>query len=79
MPHVKHVWCNDGKSDSQEGQVGHIVRSAYQDENGETKSDVFVNGDVLAMAYREPSDWDENGNGLCFWNIVVDAEGSNRS
>jgi hypothetical protein len=57
--------------------VGHIVRSAYTNDAGETKSDIFVGGAVYSMGYREPEDRDEQGSGLTFWNIV-DEEGSNR-
>ncbi len=74
-PHVKHVWCSPDGGDA---VVGHIVRSGYENEAGETKSDVFVNGAVVAMAFRDPSDFDDQGPGGCFWNIV-DVEGSNRS
>jgi hypothetical protein len=59
--------------------LGHIVRSAYENEAGETKSDICYDGtNVMAMAYREPSDRDEQGAGGTFWNIVVDQEGSNQ-
>lgn len=80
MSHVKHVWCNPGDG-TNVAKVGHIVREAYEveGENGpETKSGIYVDGGVFAMAYRDPSDWDENGSGLCFWNIVIEEEGSNR-
>jgi hypothetical protein len=70
--HVKHVWCDTGGGPT----LGHIVRSAYTNDAGETKSDIFSNGQVLAMAYREPADRDTGGSGLTFWNIV-DEEGSN--
>jgi hypothetical protein len=73
--HVKHVWASPGGG---EPEVGHIVRSAYENEAGETKSDVFADGAVHALAFRDPADFDENGYGGCFWNIV-DVEGSNRS
>ncbi len=72
--HVKHVWCSPA---GEKALLGHIVRSAYENEEGETKSDVFVDGGVVALAYRDPADFDENGAGGCFWNIV-DEEGSNR-
>lgn len=76
-PHrVKHVWCSPGGGPA---EVGHIVRSSYKDAEGETKSDVAtVDGSVHALAFRDPSDFDEQGSGGCFWNIVVDVEGSNR-
>jgi hypothetical protein len=70
--HVKHVWCDAGGGT----QLGHIVRSAYTNEAGETKSDISVGGAIVAMAYREPGDRDAGGAGLTFWNIV-DEEGSN--
>jgi len=70
--HVKHVWCDDGTGTA----LGHIVRSAYTNDAGETKSDVFVNGKIWPMAYRELSDDDAQGTGFTFWNIV-DEEGSN--
>ena len=78
QPHVKHVWCSPFGGDP---EVGHIVRSSYEvqgEEGPETKSDVFASGGVHALAYRDPSDFDDNGYGGCFWNIV-DVEGSNRS
>jgi hypothetical protein len=70
--HVKHVWCDNGNGT----KLGHIVRSAYENEAGETKSDVYVDGAVVAMTYREPADRDEHGSGFTFWNIV-DEEGCN--
>jgi hypothetical protein len=76
---VKHVWCSP---DGINAYVGEIVRSNYQNENGENKSDVYVETPegpkVYSMGFRDPADFDENGAGLCFWNIVTDVEGSNR-
>jgi hypothetical protein len=72
--HVKHVWCDPG--DGTGVQLGHIVRSAYTNAAGETKSDVYVDGKVWPMAYRELADDDASGSGQTFWNIV-DEEGSN--
>jgi hypothetical protein len=72
--HVKHVWCDDGSGAG--AQLGHIVRSAYTNADGETKSDISVGGKVVAMGYREPTDRDDQGSGLTFWSIV-DEEGSN--
>lgn len=73
---VKHVWCSLNGKDI---EVGHIVRSSYVNEAGETKSDVaMADGSVTPMAYREPGDDDDQGKGSTFWNIV-DVEGSNRS
>lgn len=76
--HVKHVWCDDGSGAGV--QLGHIVRSAYENEQGETKSDVYVQGHVIPMGYREPSDPNNTTpevTGSTFWNIV-DEEGSNK-
>ncbi len=73
---VKHVWCNDGSSSSNKSKLGHIVRSTYTDENGEDKSDIYVDGTIHPMAYREPSQNPGQPTGLTFWNIV-DEEGSN--
>lgn len=72
--HVKHVWCSPNGGP---GELGHIVRSAYDDANGETKSDVSVGDNIYALAYREPEDRDAGGAGGTFWNIV-DEEGSNQ-
>jgi hypothetical protein len=72
---VKHVWASP---QGEPGKVGHIVRAGYQNEAGETKCDVWVDGAVHTLGYRDPKDFDEHGSGGCFWNIVVDVEGSNR-
>ncbi len=74
--HVKHVWASPGGG---EPEVGHIVRSAYENADGETKSDVWTaSSGVVALGYRDPSDFDEHGSGGAFWNIV-DVEGSNQA
>lgn len=72
---VKHVWASP---DGNDAEVGHIVRSTYTNEAGEEKSDVFVGGGIHSLAFRDPKDFDENGSGGCFWNIV-DEEGSNHA
>jgi hypothetical protein len=75
MMHVKHVWCDPGDGTGLP-KLGHIVRSLYTNDAGEEKCDVYADGKVTAMAYREPADRDAGGSGLTFWNIV-DEEGSN--
>lgn len=72
---VKHVWCSPN---GEPAELGHIVRSRYENEAGETKSDVWVDGNIHALAFRDPKDFDINGGGGCYWN-VVDEEGSNRA
>lgn len=73
---IKHIWASPNGGPA---VIGHIVRSAFQNEAGETKSDVFVDGGVVALTYRDPENFDENGSGGCFWNILTDVEGSNRA
>lgn len=74
MSTVKHVWCSPGGG---EPVLGHIVRSSYTNDAGEQKVDVFAEGAVHSLAYREPEDRDDQGAGGTYWNIVVGEEGSN--
>lgn len=71
---VKHVWCDMGNGTT----LGHIVQSAHQNADGETKSTVWVDGAAHEMTYREPEDRDSQGGGGTFWNIV-DEDGSNEA
>jgi hypothetical protein len=67
--HVTHVWCDTGNGK----QLGHIVGTAHENADGETKSTVWVADRAYEMGYREPSDpnnTDPSNTGLTFWSIV---------